>query len=225
MNGKDAYWFSHDANARHDERIIKLRYLHGLEGYGLYWAMVETMREANGYQCSSDAIPMLEHSFNAASGVLEAVVKTCIDTGLFEEKNGVIFSPSLRRRMEELDAKRLKRQEAGRKGGKAKAMLKQCSSNAKANKGKKSKPDKKKYGSCVFLTDEEYARLAKRFGPKNLNAFIEKLGLHIESKGKDPYASHNAAILKWVVEAVTGKTPQQFDEAVESEKKSAGGVW
>jgi len=34
---KEAYYFSHDSNARQDEKIIKLRMKLGWEGYGLYW--------------------------------------------------------------------------------------------------------------------------------------------------------------------------------------------
>jgi len=42
---KDAYYFSHDSNARHDPNICEMRLNYGMEGYGLYWVMIEMMRE------------------------------------------------------------------------------------------------------------------------------------------------------------------------------------
>ena len=43
----EAYYFSHDSNARNDEKVLMLRAKHGWEGYGLYWALVEMMFENN----------------------------------------------------------------------------------------------------------------------------------------------------------------------------------
>jgi hypothetical protein len=45
---KASYWFPHDFNARGDEKIIRLLRVHGLSGYGLYWALVEKIFEAGG---------------------------------------------------------------------------------------------------------------------------------------------------------------------------------
>mgnify|MGYP001572489914 CR=1 FL=1 len=33
---KDTYYFSHDYNARNDEKILELRVKYGAEGYGLF---------------------------------------------------------------------------------------------------------------------------------------------------------------------------------------------
>ena len=46
---KDAYYFSHDSNARHDPRIIKLRRQYGAEGYGVFFMLVEILREQDDY--------------------------------------------------------------------------------------------------------------------------------------------------------------------------------
>ncbi|WP_424766271.1 DUF4373 domain-containing protein [Paenibacillus sp. sgz302251] len=47
---KDVYYFSHDANARHDPKILGMRSVYGAEGYGWFWILVEMMREADGYK-------------------------------------------------------------------------------------------------------------------------------------------------------------------------------
>ena len=46
---KDTFYFSHDYNARNDEKIIKLIQKEDWFGYGLYWALIEKLYEANGY--------------------------------------------------------------------------------------------------------------------------------------------------------------------------------
>jgi hypothetical protein len=42
---KSNTYFPHDANARHDEKILALRVRHGMEGYGVYFAILERLRE------------------------------------------------------------------------------------------------------------------------------------------------------------------------------------
>lgn len=46
---KETYYFSHDYNARSDEKILKLIQNEGWEGYGLFWAIVEKLYEADGF--------------------------------------------------------------------------------------------------------------------------------------------------------------------------------
>ena len=49
-NEKDAYFFSHDCNARNDPKILALRSVYGAEGYGVYFMLVEILREQPEYQ-------------------------------------------------------------------------------------------------------------------------------------------------------------------------------
>ena len=51
---KDAYYFSHDSNARNDQRIIKLRRKLGAEGYGIYFMLIEILRDQVGYRLGLD---------------------------------------------------------------------------------------------------------------------------------------------------------------------------
>lgn len=155
---KEAYFFSHDANARSDDKILELRSEFGWEGYGLFWAIVETLRDCSNYSYPSNAKAGLALSLNIDKTKLEHFLKRAIALGLFVEKNGCIFSESLMRRMEQVDAKRRKRAEAGRLGGQAKAKGKQRSSNAKAKaskerKEKESKEDNIKGVDLPFESD------------------------------------------------------------------------
>ncbi|MDQ7860585.1 DUF4373 domain-containing protein [Peribacillus frigoritolerans] len=47
---KDAYYFTHDSNARHDPKVTAMRGVYGSEGYGWYWMLIEMLRESNDYK-------------------------------------------------------------------------------------------------------------------------------------------------------------------------------
>ena len=112
-------YFSHDSNAKNDEKILDLRSHLGWEGYGLYWAIVENLREAKQYR--------LRPNFKAIAmslGVEEDTIQAIIcdfDLFAFEDEGDkrYFYSPSLRARMSEADAKKELRAEAGRKGAEA----------------------------------------------------------------------------------------------------------
>ena len=42
---KETFYFQHDYSARNDERILELRAEFGWEGYGIYWAILESIAE------------------------------------------------------------------------------------------------------------------------------------------------------------------------------------
>ena len=47
---KDAYYFPHFSNARHDRKIKRLRKELGAEGYGIYFMILEILREQTGFK-------------------------------------------------------------------------------------------------------------------------------------------------------------------------------
>ena len=128
---KDAYWFSHDSNARSDPRIIGLRRKHGNAGYGIYWIMVEMLREAAEYKIEVSKIDDIAYDQRFDS----QVIVDMIELGLFETDNAFFWSESLMRRMFKLDSIREIRAVAGRKGGLSKTLAnaKQDASKLLAN--------------------------------------------------------------------------------------------
>ena len=119
---KEAYYFPHDANARTDAKILELRAEMGWEGYGLWWALVEQMREAGDYKLSNTLIGGLAMGLAIPKETLRAMLDLCISVGLLAIEGDCFYSPSLRRRLESLDAKRALRQQAGSKGGTIRAQ-------------------------------------------------------------------------------------------------------
>lgn len=142
MSKKDTFYFSHDSNAFHDPKIIKLRAKHGLEGYGFYWALIEFLRNQPEYFIKVDDLELLSFHMNFDESKINQMVSTCLANGLLENKNDKIFSTSLLRRMEIADDIRKKRVLAGKKGGRPKANGKQNESKTKALKESKGKENK-----------------------------------------------------------------------------------
>ena len=51
---KDVGYFSHDSNAQHAPKIIKMLAKHGWESYGLFWGIVEKLRNETDYILETD---------------------------------------------------------------------------------------------------------------------------------------------------------------------------
>ena len=109
---KDAYYFSHDANARHDEKILELRAELGWEGYGIFWAIIECLREASGYKYSIKRLNGLALQLSTTKEKLEQII---LNFGLFSFDDDNFWSESLLRRMEERDSKVRKAKESAQK--------------------------------------------------------------------------------------------------------------
>jgi len=113
---KDTYYFSHDSNARNDEKILMLRAEHGWEGYGIYWALIEMMFESADTALYHDKIKGIAFSYNIDITLLKSVINTCIREGLFVSDDDMFWSESLRRRKGKYHELKQKRSDAGKKG-------------------------------------------------------------------------------------------------------------
>jgi hypothetical protein len=104
INTKDAYYFPHDSNAKDDPKCILLIEQLGLEGYGIFWVLIETLRDQPEYKYPLKLLPALARRFNTTIDKMKLVV---CNYGLFQvEDDEFFFSDSLMRRMEVLEAKR-----------------------------------------------------------------------------------------------------------------------
>jgi hypothetical protein len=126
---KDAYFFSHDSNARHDPRILELRAAYGAQGYGWYWMIVEILRDQATYKIKvKDSIwGALALDLNADKNELKQFITDCIDQfELLSSDGNYIWSNSLIRRMAKREEIARLRAEAGRIGGKVKKQKEQA---------------------------------------------------------------------------------------------------
>lgn len=110
---KDAYFFSHDANARNDIKILKLRRQLGLEGYGIYFCIIEILRDTAEYKLPLSAIEDIAYDINTAKEKVEAVV---LNYKLFLVEEDMFFSSRLIRNMSYYQETKGRLSEAGKKG-------------------------------------------------------------------------------------------------------------
>lgn len=125
---KDAFWFRHDSNAQHDERILELRAEYGWEGYGIFWSLIEKMRDAPDYRLTMATMGGMATSMGLLKPKLIGVIDLACKQGLFalECESAYVFSPSLRRRLEGWEDKKAIFSEAGKKGAARKKALKEA---------------------------------------------------------------------------------------------------
>lgn len=144
---KETYYFSHDSNALTDTKILNMRADYGLEGYGLYWAIIEMMRNEEDYK-----LKLNKNTYRAIKTLtnttidIEKFIKDCLDDyELFKQEDENFYSNSLLRRMQEKDKKSAIAKEKAKKrwNSNATAKQQQCSSNANKEKESKEKENKK----------------------------------------------------------------------------------
>lgn len=147
---KDAFYFSHDSNARNDPKILAMRSKYGCAGYGWYWMFIETLRDQPNYKYplnkyTLDALAMLWqcdritaeqyvsdccHEFTSNGSAL-----MCID-------DCFLWSEAFLKRMSVIDEKRAKASESANlrwSHNERKAKVKRPHSERNASKGKESK--------------------------------------------------------------------------------------
>jgi hypothetical protein len=162
---KDAFYFPHDANARNDEKMIELRIEMGYEGYALYFAVLEVMRENNtgddAYKLKTERLTeRLSLALGVGSDLLKAFFSNAKECGLFVEENGLIFSNSFVERMEYIDSKRRKCAENGKLGGRPRKKPNAKPLGSDSLKPNESKEKKEKETKEKF--DEFFNAYAKR---------------------------------------------------------------
>ena len=136
---KDTFYFSHDYNARNDEKIKMLIRKHGMVGYGVFWAIVEDLyNNANALRTDYEGIA---YDFRVDVSLIESIIK---DFDLFVFEADTFGSLSVQKRIDERDSKSVKaRESAHKRWTNANAMQSQCEGNAiKESKGKEIKEKK-----------------------------------------------------------------------------------
>lgn len=123
-----AGYFSHDANARNSDKLLKVRMKHGAEGYGVFYMILERLFEEENYMSVKD-YNMIAFDLRVDAGIIKSIIE---DFGLFTltDDGQCFYSESFNRRMAYKDGRSNKLSEAARKAA-----------NARWNKEKKSDDD------------------------------------------------------------------------------------
>jgi len=179
---KETFYFSHDYNARNDEKIVKLIQKEGWEGYGLYWAIIEKLYEADGF---------LDEDYDCIAFDLrtecERITSIIKDYKLFSISMKKISSKSCLARLRKRKGKsESARQSANIRWNKlnnddANAMRTQSERNAiKESKGKENKVKESKSRETLLSQLEAFK---EEYSPSLLEDFENYWG-EKDSKGK-----------------------------------------
>jgi len=104
---KETYYFSHDYNARTDEKIKLLIRKHGLKGYGIFWAIIEDLyNNANALRLDCEGI-----AFELREDV-ETIKSVIQDFDLFQIKDNYFGSLSVQDRLNKRLGKSAKARES-----------------------------------------------------------------------------------------------------------------
>lgn len=131
---KESYYFRHDYNAHEDPKIIRLQAKHGLEGYGVFWYLIELLASETGRLFLPRDYEMLAFAMRSHCDLIKSVIE---DFGLFQFDEENFWN----NRLDSDNDERTKKSEKAKinaearwvkQRNKAKKMQTQCDRNANA---------------------------------------------------------------------------------------------
>jgi hypothetical protein len=132
-------YFNHDINAANDDKILEIRAAFGWEGYGLFWALLETMFN-NGGKIKKANFRGLALNLGIANEMLLHYMSIAIELQLFVEDNLFVWSNRLKNQIDGIEALSSTRKDAAYKrwnnnlqpecNCNANALQKECNCNA-----------------------------------------------------------------------------------------------
>ena len=103
-----SYYFSHDYNAANDTKVLFLRHQLGMEGYGIYWFIIERLADAGG-KLPLELIPVLAMQMQSTDIKVKGVI---MQFDLFSINEGEFWSERLNEHL----GLRAKLSESGKNG-------------------------------------------------------------------------------------------------------------
>jgi hypothetical protein len=172
---KEAYYFSHDSNAKDDPKILQLRMEMGWEGYGLFWAIIEMLRNESDFRMRTHykgiAFALQTHE--------DCIKKLINEFDLFELDEQYFWSESLLKRMELKEERSEKARESAKKRWNrdidANAMRTHSERNADAMQLKESKVKEIKEKETKVNEDSHNAIFRQLW---NNNIWLEGLAMN-----------------------------------------------
>ena len=114
MKRTNRNYFPHEYTAKDDPKCERLIFEMGMEGYGIFWALLEVLRAQPDYTYPLENIPLVAYKYRTES---EKVRRVVFDFGLFNVVDDkIFFSNGLIRRMQPMDEEHKSRSEGGKKG-------------------------------------------------------------------------------------------------------------
>lgn len=204
---KDAYYFPHFSNARTDRKLRRARKELGIEGYAIYFMILEVLREQEDFAYPLEDIDLLADDFGTSEPKVEAVVKAY---GLFRiDDDNFFYSPKLIEYLKPyLDRSKRAREAALKRwhgDSDANALPEQSKSNASKVKESKREESKVKDISPLIselknvkrmdnpLTVEQGEKLISEYGEQSVKDILMRMEnwKPLNKKNKSTYLTAN----------------------------------
>lgn len=220
---KEAYYFPHFCNARHDRKIKRLRKELGVEGYGIYFMLLEVLREQQDMRYPLTDIDLIADEFNTSEQKVVTVIKAY---ELFEiDEQEKFFSPKMLVYLEPYFRMKEQRREAGLKSGEKRKANLLTESNDRSttveesfneneqSKVKKSKEEEIKENEIIIVSPKVEPK-QKTFKQFTLEDFKNDIAIYKES-----YTSKtlNDFYIYWIEKNTKGIMKFQLQKTWETE--------
>jgi hypothetical protein len=111
---KDAYYFPHFSNARHDRKLKRVIKDLGIEGYGIYFMVLEVLRDQQDFKYPLEDLDLLADEFGTSESKLKVVVSNYdlfqldMENNFFSMKQKLYMQPYLEKTQRAKDAAQLR---------------------------------------------------------------------------------------------------------------------
>lgn len=139
-------YFPHDATAANNIKLMELIATEGPKGYGLYWILLEFLRQQQGYIGRLEMLDMLARRVRTNRRSLERIIT---DYSLFVVKDLCFYSPGLSERMQPLDKRRATKHEQSANAARVKWLKINDSVDAGALQEKKNQIKKRREENII----------------------------------------------------------------------------
>jgi hypothetical protein len=194
---------------RYDKKIKNVIDKYGLEGYGLYCLILESIVEK---LCNEKPEPDLEENCEEIAKFYKGDTAKINEMASYMVNEGLIELNEISTRIECHKIYKYLEQSQTR-SEKIRFLIKQYRVNAKhvtnvsdicdrteENRREQKRTEQNKYGSLsnVYLLVDEYNRLISEYDKAIIDRYIESLSTYLPNRKKAPYKNHNAVIRNWL---------------------------
>ena len=110
-------YIKHDINSRDDEGMLTIRARFGMEGYRIFWALIEMMRAKETLSLKYPPSIGISHSLGVDEAKMKQLVDLCLSEKLFASNGESFWSERLQKDVEKSEKTSSARSESGKKGG------------------------------------------------------------------------------------------------------------
>jgi len=106
---KDSYWFKHDSTAGRGTRMRKMTFIYGHWGKGVYWDVIEILREQDGYSFGNDELSLQMLADLIGCKDVQKFINwynDCVKINLLQTSENVFFSEVLNENMLRWESKK-----------------------------------------------------------------------------------------------------------------------